>query len=133
MAIICSSYYKVFLTPLKKRANKTGQCAGRIRMYQSQRYVTHFPGVATRRLASFNCYCLSGKFDCWCKENLIIVVSVLFFLKILAGLVYPFQSIQQTKGMTPARGYNGSPLVDWANCGGICKKIMHFPTGWRNQ
>jgi len=39
-------------------------------------------------------------------------VSVLFFLKILVDLVYPFESIQQTKGVTPAQGYNGPPLVD---------------------
>jgi hypothetical protein len=34
------------MIPLKKRVDKTGQCAGRIRMYQSQRCITHFPGDA---------------------------------------------------------------------------------------
>jgi len=44
----------------------------------------------------------------------------------LVGLVYPFESIQQTKGNTPTQGFIGPPLVDMAKYVAICRKIMHF-------
>jgi hypothetical protein len=42
--------------------------------------------------------------------------------------VYPFESIQQTKGVTPAQGYNGPPLVETVKYVTICNKIIDSGT-----
>jgi len=41
--------------------------------------------------------------------------------------VYPFESIQQTKGVTPAQGHNGPPPVEVVKYVTICNEIMLFP------
>ena len=38
--------------------------------------------------------------------------------------MYPFESIQQTKGNTPTQGFIGPPLVDMAKYVAICRKIV---------
>jgi len=41
--------------------------------------------------------------------------------------VYPFESIQQTKGMAPTQGYNGPPPVEVVKYVTICNKTACFP------
>jgi len=43
--------------------------------------------------------------------------------------VYPFECIQQTKGMTPAQGYNGPPLVETVKSVTFCDKNPCFLHG----
>ncbi len=38
--------------------------------------------------------------------------------------MYSFESIQQIKGVTPAQGFNGPPLVELPKYERICKKML---------